>query len=195
MRHLQVGKRTVRKTAASVGEHQIGRQSFSDVAAFLRISHLANFRVTNFLSRGGADSAWPKTGTKGGGETILLVEDDVDIRELVAAMLRAASYNVLKAESTTAALEVTRTSTAIIDLLPADIMMSEMSGVELGERVRASRPEIKWLYITGYPGIELGRRGLLESDAAILEKPFDENDLLASVRAVLDRKDSGMTSH
>jgi DNA-binding response OmpR family regulator len=69
-----------------------------------------------------------------------------------------------------------------------------MSGVELCERVRASRPEIKRLYMTGYAGSELSRRGLLESDAVILEKPFDENDLLASVRAVLDRKDSGSTS-
>jgi PAS domain S-box-containing protein len=137
----------------------------------------------------------PKTASKGGGETILVVEDDVDIRELVAAMLRAAGYNVLKAESTTVALEATRTSTASIDLLLTDIIMPEMSGVELCERVRASRPAIKWLYMTGYPGSELVHRGLLESDAAILEKPFDENDLLASVRTVLDRKDSGITSH
>jgi len=91
-------------------------------------------------------------------------------------------------------LEATRTSTASIALLLTDIIMPEMSGVELCERVRASRPEIKWLYMTGYPGSELGRRGLLESDAAILKKPFDENDLLASVRAVLNRKDTGKTS-
>jgi len=136
----------------------------------------------------------PKTASKGGSETILLVEDDVDIRELVAAMLKAAGYKVLKAESTPAALEAARTSTTNIDLLLTDIIMPEMSGVELCERVRASRPEIKWLYMTGYAGSELGRRGLLESEAVILEKPFDENELLASVRAALDRKDSATTS-
>ncbi len=73
--------------------------------------------------------------------------------------------------------------------------MPEMSGVELCERVRVSRPEIKRLYMTGYPGAELSSRGQSESDAVILKKPFDENDLLASVRAVLDRKDLGKTSH
>lgn len=136
-----------------------------------------------------------KTAAKGGSETILLVEDDVDIRELVAAMLKAAGYKVVKANSPLAALEAARTSTANIDLLLADIIMPEMSGVELCERVRVSRPEIKRLYMTGYPGAELSSRGLLESDAVILEKPFDEDDLLASVRAVLDRKDLGTTSH
>lgn len=136
-----------------------------------------------------------KTAAKGGNETILLVEDDVDIRELVAAMLKAAGYKVVKANSPLAALEAARTSTANIDLLLADIIMPEMSGVELCERVRVSRPEIKRLYMTGYPGAELSSRGLLESDAVILEKPFDEDDLLASVRAVLDRKDLGTTSH
>ena len=92
-----------------------------------------------------------KTAPKGS-ETILLVEDDVDIRELVSAMLKAAGYKVLKADSPLAALEAARTSTANIDLLLADIIMPEMSGVELCERVRVSRPEIKRLYMTGYPG-------------------------------------------
>ena len=136
----------------------------------------------------------PKTASKGGSETILLVEDDVDLRELVAAMLKAAGYKVLKAESALAALEVASNNTASIDVLLTDIIMPGLSGVELCERVRASRPEIKCLYMTGYAGRELGRRGLLESDAVILEKPFDENDLLASVRAILDRKNSGTTS-
>ncbi len=100
-----------------------------------------------------------------------------------------------KIASPLAALEAARTSTANIDLLLADIIMPEMSGVELCERVRVSRPEIKRLYMTGYPGAELSSRGQSESDAVILKKPFDENDLLASVRAVLDRKDLGKTSH
>ena len=88
---------------------------------------------------------------------------------------------------------ISRTSTWL-SLESLQAANTEMSGVDLCERVRASRPEIKWLYMTGYPGSELGRRGLLESDAAILEKPFDENELLARVRAILDRKDSGITS-
>lgn len=130
----------------------------------------------------------------GGSETILLVEDDNDIRELVAAMLKAGGYNVLVAESPSAALHAARNSSENIALLLTDIIMPEMSGVELCQRIRASRPAIRQLYMTGYPGSELGRRGLLESDAEILEKPFEEHDLLARVRSVLDRGASGLTA-
>ncbi|HET7109154.1 MAG TPA: PAS domain S-box protein [Candidatus Acidoferrum sp.] len=130
----------------------------------------------------------------GGNETILLVEDDTDIRDLVAAMLKAGGYNVLVAESPSAALHAAHNSSANIALLLTDIIMPEMSGVELCQRIRAARPAVRQLYMTGYPGSELARRGLLESDAEILEKPFEEHDLLARVRAVLDRDASGSIS-
>jgi len=130
----------------------------------------------------------------GGNETILLVEDDNDIRDLVAAMLKAGGYNVLVADSPSAALDAARNSSENIALLLTDIIMPEMSGVELCQRIRASRPAIRQLYMTGYPGSELGRRGLLESNAEILEKPFEEHDLLARVRSVLDRGASGLTA-
>ena len=68
--------------------------------------------------------------------------------------------------------------------------MPDMNGVELYDRVRASRPGIKRLYMTGYAGDDLSRRGLLEPDMVVLEKPFDSTGLLVSVRAVLDRDNS-----
>jgi DNA-binding response OmpR family regulator len=105
-------------------------------------------------------------------------------------MLEASGYKVIKAENTTAAVEVARTTPESIDLLLTDIVMPGISGVELYDQVRVLRHGIKRLYMTGYAGSELGRRGLLESDAVVLQKPFNPNALPTSVRAVLDRKDS-----
>jgi len=125
-----------------------------------------------------------------GTETILVVEDDLDIREVACTILTAAGYNVIRAENTTAAIEVARSTFQRIDLLLTDIIMPGMSGVELRDRVRALRPDIKALYMTGYAGQELSRRGLLKSDAPVVQKPFDAYTLLANVRTVLDRENS-----
>jgi len=115
---------------------------------------------------------------------------NLDIREVASTMLQAAGYKVLPVENTTAAVEVVRTTSERIDLLLTDIMMSGMSGVELYDRVRALRLGIKGLYMTGYAGDELSRRGLLKSDVPVVQKPFDSHTLLGSVRAVLDRDNS-----
>ena len=125
-----------------------------------------------------------------GTETILLVEDDLDIREVASTMLQAAGYKVIPVENATAAVEVVRTTSERIDLLLTDIIMSGMSGVELYDRVRALRPGIKGLYMTGYAGNELSRRGLLKSDVPVVQKPFDSRTLLTGIRAALDRDNS-----
>ena len=72
------------------------------------------------------------------------------------------------------------------DLLLTYIIMPNMSGVELYDQVRRLRSGIKRLYMTGYAGDDLGRRGLLEPDMVVLEKPFDTTALLTKVREVLD---------
>jgi len=128
--------------------------------------------------------------SEGGSEAIMLVEDDVDIRELVATMLEEAGYKVLKPDSAPAALALAQTASANFDLLLTDIIMPDMSGVELYDQVRASRPGLKRLYMTGYGGDDLGRRGLLDPDMVVLEKPFNSTTLLARVRAALDRDNS-----
>ena len=132
----------------------------------------------------------PASMPKGGTETIMLVEDDVALREIVSAMLEAVGYEVLKPENAIAALELAGTSSATFQLLLTDVIMPQMNGIELHDRMRTSRPGIKCLYLTGYAGSELTRRGLMKSDAIVLEKPFSSSALLASVRAVLDRDDS-----
>ena len=131
-----------------------------------------------------------RSASQHGTETILLVEDDLDIREVASTILTAAGYNVITVENTTAAVEVARTASQRIELLLTDIIMPGMSGVELRNRVRALRPGIKALYMTGYAGQELNRRGLLKSEALVLQKPFDSYTLLANVRTVLDQENS-----
>jgi two-component system cell cycle sensor histidine kinase/response regulator CckA len=129
----------------------------------------------------------PQTSSVGGTETVLVVEDDVEMRELVATLLEAAGYKVLKPDSAITALELAQTTSANFDLLLTDIIMPDMNGVDLYDRIRALRPGTKRLYMTGYAGDDLGRRGLLEAETTVLEKPFDSITLLAAVRAVLDR--------
>ena len=128
----------------------------------------------------------PQLAPEGGTEAIMLVEDDVDIRELVATVLQDAGYKVLKPDTATAALELAQNNSVNFDLLLTDIIMPNMSGVELYDQVRRLRSGIKRLYMTGYAGDDLGRRGLLEPDMVVLEKPFDTTALLTKVREVLD---------
>jgi PAS domain S-box-containing protein len=131
-----------------------------------------------------------RTSSERGTETVLLVEDDVEMRELVATLLEAAGYKVLKPNSATAAIEVAQTNSENFDLLLTDIIMPHMHGVDLYDRIRALRPGTKRLYMTGYAGDALDRRGLLDSEMIVLEKPFDSTTLLTAVRKVLDRGNS-----
>ena len=96
-----------------------------------------------------------QTASPGGRETILLVEDDLQMREMVCSMLEVAGYTILKPETSTAALELAQNIDQTIDLILTDIVMPHMSGVELCDRVRVSRPRIKLLYMTGYAGGDL----------------------------------------
>ena len=93
------------------------------------------------------------TETKGGSETILLVEDEEALRDVAAILLEAAGYKVLKAENARVALELSRTQE--IDLVITDVIMPNMSGPELCSRIREVRSGIKFLYVSGYAGDNL----------------------------------------
>jgi two-component system, cell cycle sensor histidine kinase and response regulator CckA len=120
----------------------------------------------------------PQLAPEGGTEAIMRVEDDVDIRELVATVPEGAGYKVLKPDTATAGLELAQDTSVNFDLLLPDIIMRHMSGVELYDHVRRLRSGIKRLYMTVCAGNDLGRRGLLEPDMVVLEKPFDTTSLL-----------------
>jgi signal transduction histidine kinase len=141
-------------------------------------------RVEGARARPRSDA--PVEGVRGGTETILLVEDDEAVRALSRTVLRRAGYHVLEAESGDDALGVCAGNAAAIDLLLTDVVMPRMSGPQLAERVKATRPGMKVLFMSGYTESSVGNDGAPESRAAFLAKPIVPASLRTRVREVLD---------
>jgi CheY-like chemotaxis protein len=116
-------------------------------------------------------------------ETILLVEDEPAVRQLFSQALGRAGYRVYEARNGQEAVKVFDTHGDTIDLLLTDMRMPYMGGAELAQQLRARRPTLKLLCVSGYPG---GADSDTMTD--FLAKPFSRDDLLAKVREVLDRK-------
>jgi two-component system cell cycle sensor histidine kinase/response regulator CckA len=126
----------------------------------------------------------PLRATEGGGhETVLVVEDEDGVRELTRRMLSANGYVVLTAASAPEAIEMLERSGARIDLLLTDVVMPGMSGKDLAERLKAARPGLRTIFMSGYAGDIVASRGALEEGDAFLEKPFTRERLLEHVRA------------
>jgi CheY-like chemotaxis protein len=118
----------------------------------------------------------------GGTETILLVEDDQPVRDLVCRVLEAAGYRVL-ATSRPSEAEPLLEQEGSVDLLLSDVVMPEMTGFELASRVRASRPELRMLFISGNAYVAASTSRV---DAELLTKPFSPDELAQAVRRILD---------
>jgi PAS domain S-box-containing protein len=121
-----------------------------------------------------------------GSEIVLLVEDEPDFREMVAESLQELGYRVLTAASGRRAIEVAQECSEPIDLLVTDVVMPNMSGRELVQHIRAHRPAIKVLYMSGYTRGVIAEPSVLESGASFLQKPFLPSDLAHRVREMLD---------
>lgn len=124
----------------------------------------------------------PRTPT----ETVLVVEDLDAVRTVVTRMLRAAGYGVLDAATGAAALRIADEHPSAIELVVSDLVMPEMSGREMVERLAARRPGIKVLFMSGYTEDVSVRRGALGPGVNFIAKPFSASVLLARVRQVLD---------
>ena len=120
-----------------------------------------------------------------GSETILLVDDEEDVRKLIQAVLQSNGYAVLEANSGLAALAAYEKNAHKIDLVVTDIVMPQMTGIELGQRLAERAPSLKILYISGYRDNPLVA-SLGETPKDFLYKPFTPDVLLAKVREVLD---------
>ncbi|HXA51409.1 MAG TPA: PAS domain S-box protein, partial [Candidatus Acidoferrum sp.] len=124
--------------------------------------------------------------TKGGSETILVVEDQDDLRRLVVTVLRARGYRVLDASDGHEALRVMAETAEAIDLLLTDVIMPDITGKQVADQARQSRPGIRVLFMSGYPGEVIARRGVLDRGVSYLPKPFSVEALTGKVREVLD---------
>ncbi len=118
-------------------------------------------------------------------ETILLVEDEAQVRNLTRTLLAQRGYSVLAASSGSAALELARGYRERIDLLLTDVVMPHMSGPELAKAVRSAHPEIKVLFMSGYTETAIGQQGTLPAGTPFVQKPFTSANLHRKVRDVL----------
>ncbi len=123
-----------------------------------------------------------------GRETILLVEDDPSVRGLVQEALQLSGYEVLVARHGIEALLTGAKHMGAIHLLLTDVAMPQMSGPEVAEKLTGVRPDIKVLYMSGYPDHPVFEQGGFKRDTAFLQKPFTPNVLTQKVREVLDGK-------
>ncbi len=122
----------------------------------------------------------------GGTETILLVEDEEAVRTMVSKVLKNKGYTVLEAAHSKEAFEICEQNEGPIHLMVTDVILPQMSGRELAERLAPLLPEMKVLYMSGYPDNTIVQHGVLESGTAFLQKPFTLNALELKVREVLD---------
>ncbi len=119
-------------------------------------------------------------------ETILLVEDEENVRKPLAEILASRGYQVLDAADAAQAMALSQRHRGPIHIMVTDVLMAGMSGVELADRLSFQRPEMKVLFATGYPAGLAERPSLLRDDVPLLKKPFTGRILLAKVREVLD---------
>jgi PAS domain S-box-containing protein len=148
-------------------------------------------RISIFLPRVLAETE-PRAGsalrrrTLAGTETLLVVEDEAQILQLAKNVLEQHGYRVLAASAAEEAREISRAFPDQIDLLLTDIVLPSMNGRELQQVLKSHRPEMRTLFMSGYPGESIGHRGVLDNGVEFLAKPFTIQALLGKVRAVLD---------
>ena len=121
-----------------------------------------------------------------GAETILLVEDEKAVRMMIGKTLQSKGYAVLEAQHGQEALSICEDYSGPIHLMVTDVVMPLMSGKELAEQLAPQRPEMKVLYMSGYPDNSIVQHGVLEPGTEFLQKPFTLNTLEAKVREILD---------
>ncbi len=140
-------------------------------------------------TKGEAEKPTTQITVRGGTETILLVEDEKPVRELVARVLEKHGYKVLQAGAGAEAVEVWRSHKNEIHLLLTDLIMpGNMNGRELAETLWMERPDLKVIFTSGYSADIVGKDFKIESDVNFLQKPYHPQTLALAVRRCLDGK-------
>jgi PAS domain S-box-containing protein len=128
-----------------------------------------------------------RTKDVGGKETVLIVEDEEDVREVASTMLERRGYKVIPAATFREAESLCQTYSGTIHLLLTDVVLQEMSGLEIAQALTSIRPDMKVIYMSGYTDDVMLQHGVRNSQVAFLSKPFTTEELASKVREVLDR--------
>jgi PAS domain S-box-containing protein len=124
---------------------------------------------------------------RGGAETILMVEDEPSILSMGMSMLKRLGYTVLTATSPDEAMALAKHHSGTIDLLITDVVMPEMNGKELSEKLHEIRPDLKVLFMSGYTADVIAHRGVLEGGVHFIQKPFSSRELDKKIREILEK--------
>ena len=168
----------------------IVKQSGGDIWVYSEVGRGTTFKV--FLPRvdeplpGETNGAAQRGVAPRGSETILLADDEAPILKVARRILEGAGYRVIAASDGAEALKAAAAHKGGIDLLVTDMVMPHLGGRQLADKLRAERPGLRVLYLSGYTDTAAARQGLMEPGADFLQKPFSTDSLVRRVREVLD---------
>ena len=166
------------------------KQSGGHVKIYSEVGHGTSIRMYFPRYHGAANTQEndaDEAVVEGETETILVVEDDAELRAYITDVLRNLNYRVLSASSAQAALTMLLQDEPVVDLLLTDVVMPGINGRELGRRAQQFRPSLKVLYMTGYSRNAVVHQGRLDEGVHLLEKPVSQAKLALRVREILDR--------
>jgi CheY-like chemotaxis protein len=168
----------------------IVKQTGGDIWVYSELGKGTTFKlyfpkVTDPLSASSAAMVEP---TLRGNETILVVEDEPSVLGITVKMLDQLGYVTLSAASGAEALEMSKSHSGAISLLLTDVVMPNMNGRQLADKLLASKPDMKVLYLSGYTENTVIHHGIVDSSVAFLPKPFTRDALAKTIRNVLEQR-------
>ncbi len=169
----------------------IVKQNKGDIWVYSEVGVGTTFKVylPQVRGPGSLEDAASRTALQSGGdETVLVVEDEDSVRDVVCRVLSMAGYRVLEAQSAKDALSLEQTHDDGIHLLVTDVVMPNMGGPELATRLKRRRPDLKVLFLSGYTENAIVQQGMLDSNLNFLQKPFEFEKLLGKVRESLGHR-------
>jgi two-component system, cell cycle sensor histidine kinase and response regulator CckA len=169
------------------------RQNNGFINVYSEPEHGATFEIylPRYISSGtSARSEGTTASSLPGHETILLVEDESSILELITIMLRRQGYTVLAANNPAEAFRLGHQHAETIDLLLSDVVMPEMNGRELAKKLQSIIPNVKRLFMSGYTADVIAHHSVIDEGVSFIQKPFSTKELAAKVREVLDSPSS-----